>query len=151
MLQSTENDETWGVRTLMGVHDLYTRLDEVVDAVNVEPPLSRNSRKLIVSIPFPRKMGELAETLGVTKPAFTALADDLEKQGILRRERHPDDRRAWLLALTDQGETTRRGLMEQANHFVQGVIGLDHKDQTELTRLLDLIRETNGNTECPYS
>lgn len=151
MSHTTIDEETWGVRTLMGVHDLYTRLDKVVDEVNIDPPLSRNARKLIVSIPFPRKMGELADTLGVTKPAFTALADDLENQGILRRERHPDDRRAWLLALTEHGETARQALMEQANHFVQNVTGLTPTDQAELTRLLDLIRETNGNTECPYS
>lgn len=151
MSQSISNETTWGVRTLLGVHELYTRLEMIVDAVNIDPPLPQNARKLIVNLPFPRKMGELAETLSVTKPAFTALADTLEKQGIVRRERHPDDRRAWLLALTEDGEAARQSLMKQANLFVQQVTGLSDQDQAELTRLLDLIRETNGNTECPYS
>ena len=46
-------------------------------------------------------MSELKEELGVTATNVTALVDSLEKDGLVKRKRHPTDRRATVIELTD--------------------------------------------------
>ena len=47
-------------------------------------------------------MSELKEELGVTATNVTALVDSLEKDGLVTRKRHPTDRRATIVELTDK-------------------------------------------------
>lgn len=46
---------------------------------------------------------ELARWLGTSTANMTGLLDRGEALGLLRRSRRPDDRRMWLVELTDQG------------------------------------------------
>ena len=50
------------------------------------------------------RMGEIAEHLGVVQSAITPLVDRLEDQHIVERVRSREDRRVWLVALTDAGQ-----------------------------------------------
>jgi DNA-binding MarR family transcriptional regulator len=49
------------------------------------------------------KMNEVGAELGVTPRNVTKLVDGLEGEGLVRREPHPEDRRATLLRLTPEG------------------------------------------------
>ena len=49
------------------------------------------------------RMGEIADHLGVVQSAITPLVDRLEDQQIVRRVRSRDDRRVWLVELTESG------------------------------------------------
>jgi len=51
----------------------------------------------------PAKMKTLADALGLSARNMTAVADSLEREGLLRRVAHPSDRRAILLELTQDG------------------------------------------------
>ncbi len=51
------------------------------------------------------RMGEIAEHLGVVQSAITPLVDRLETQGLVERVRSTEDRRVWLVALTQEGQT----------------------------------------------
>ncbi|MGH3103910.1 MAG: MarR family winged helix-turn-helix transcriptional regulator [Gaiellaceae bacterium] len=51
-------------------------------------------------------MASLGAELGVTPRYVTSLVDGLEALGHVRRRPHPDDRRAIIVELTEQGETT---------------------------------------------
>ncbi|MCC2277676.1 MarR family transcriptional regulator [Streptomyces sp. ET3-23] len=57
---------------------------------------------------------DLAGEIGLDRSGVTRRATRLEEAGLLRREPHPDDRRATLLALTETGQrvvqTTRQRL-----------------------------------------
>jgi DNA-binding MarR family transcriptional regulator len=46
---------------------------------------------------------ELAANLDVTRGNMTGLIDGLEREGWIRRENHPDDRRGLLIILTEEG------------------------------------------------
>ncbi len=46
---------------------------------------------------------QLMTQLGTDTAGMTKLLDRLEDKGLLRRRRHPDDRRAIIIELTDQG------------------------------------------------
>jgi DNA-binding MarR family transcriptional regulator len=49
----------------------------------------------------PKSLGEF---LGLTQGSMTALVDRVEAAGLLRREKHPTDRRSQVLRLTESGE-----------------------------------------------
>src|SRR5688500_5434068 len=50
-----------------------------------------------------RRMGDLAQQLGVTARALTPVTDGLEAEGLIKRVVDPADRRAFRLELTDAG------------------------------------------------
>jgi DNA-binding MarR family transcriptional regulator len=58
-------------------------------------------------------MGDVASILGVVPRAVTPQVDALEQAGLVRRRTDPDNRRAILLDLTDEGAEVRRALVEQ--------------------------------------
>lgn len=53
----------------------------------------------------PQIMSELGHDLGITPRYVTVLVDHMEDEGLVRRTRHPSDRRATLIELTDAGRT----------------------------------------------
>src|SRR5690606_13496829 len=48
---------------------------------------------------------ELADMMGITRGAMTGLIDSLEREGMITREKHPDDRRMVKLLLTAKGRS----------------------------------------------
>jgi DNA-binding MarR family transcriptional regulator len=48
----------------------------------------------------PNTQIELGRMLWIDRTSMTAMIDDLEARDYVRRERHPDDRRAYLVSLT---------------------------------------------------
>jgi DNA-binding MarR family transcriptional regulator len=56
----------------------------------------------------PMSMGELAAALEIDPANATAVVDDLESQGVVRRRPHPTDRRAKLVEATRKGKDMAR-------------------------------------------
>ena len=50
------------------------------------------------------RMKELAEKMGVTTGTLTVMVDRLERNGFLSRKPHEQDRRSYLVVLTDKGK-----------------------------------------------
>ncbi|HEY3471120.1 MAG TPA: MarR family transcriptional regulator [Amycolatopsis sp.] len=88
------------------------------------------------------RMGEVKRRLGVTGRAITSAVDALERDGLLRREPDPTDRRASLLAITDAG---RRRLAEieriQRGHADETFSVLDENERKTLLELLSRLEE----------
>ena len=55
-------------------------------------------------VPGPRTPAELADAAGVTRATMTGLSDTLERDGFVKREPDPDDRRMMSVRLTPAGE-----------------------------------------------
>ena len=57
----------------------------------------------------PAPVGELVRVFGVKQSTFTSLLDRLERDGLVRREPNPADRRSFLIHITERGRelTTR--------------------------------------------
>jgi DNA-binding MarR family transcriptional regulator len=58
----------------------------------------------------PAPVGELVRVFGVKQSTFTSLLDRLERSGLVRRELNPEDRRSFLIHITEEGRDLGRRL-----------------------------------------
>lgn len=78
------------------------------DALNLRP-IQLGALLLIRSNPGSRQ-SDIAEALGIQRPNFVTMMDELDGRGLTRRTTSATDRRSYSLALTQQGEA----LVQQA-------------------------------------
>lgn len=82
--------------------------------------------------------GELGHRLGLTSGGVTALTGRLIEAGYVTRERHPDDGRMRLLAVTPAGAERLREHMEPVLEPVDETLGRLSRAEAELvTQVLD--------------
>lgn len=62
----------------------------------------------VLGIHGPLKMKDLSDKLGVTTGTLTVSIDKLEGGGFVRRVANPNDRRSWLIELTEKGQATHQ-------------------------------------------
>ena len=93
------------------------------------------------------RMQVLAESVVLSRSGVTRLVDRLEREGLVRREASPEDRRGAYAVLTEEG--TRAYLKARPNHY-QGIREhftrhLDTDDlqamQTALAKLRDTVQD----------
>ncbi len=68
----------------------------------------------------------LCRKLQITSATMTGILDRLEKMSLIKRQRHPEDRRAILVCLTGQGFSHAReinGIMVEANQEFLSQLG----------------------------
>jgi len=91
-------------------------------------------------------MSELAKRVLLTRSGMTRLTDRLEKQGLLKRESCPNDRRAIYVVITEKGLQERERAWEVyragiAEHFAAY---LDEQDTFEIDRICWMIAKRNS-------
>jgi DNA-binding MarR family transcriptional regulator len=87
----------------------------------------------------PMSMGELAEAMDIDPPNATVLVDDLESQGLVRRQPHPTDRRAKLVEATRRGKALARRADEILATPPKGLTELSSDELAKLLRILSAI------------
>ncbi|MEU6536988.1 MarR family transcriptional regulator [Streptomyces sp. NPDC047000] len=89
----------------------------------------------------PLRMRDLSEMTGVAPRTATSIVDSLERDGLVERVRHPHDRRAFLLRLTDDGVRCHREAEEVDRvALAEATGGLDAEDRERFRELLGRIR-----------
>ncbi len=135
------------IQAIMGVYALYWKLEEAFDCV--ETDLSHLECHMLIKLDQPKRMGVLAADMLTVPSTITATADGLEKAGLLTRERDPEDRRAWLLVLTEQGQEMRNMLVSVAGDLFHRASGLDVDETAQFARLARKIRDNILKTGIP--
>jgi DNA-binding MarR family transcriptional regulator len=83
----------------LGLHSAQAFAAELVE-------LGLNPNRFGLLVHLARAEGQtqqrLAETLGIHRNTMVSLIDDLEARGLVERRRHPSDRRAYAIHLTEQ-------------------------------------------------
>ncbi|MHA6759635.1 MarR family winged helix-turn-helix transcriptional regulator [Streptacidiphilus sp. PAMC 29251] len=128
-----------------------TRLRTFVDARLRERGASvarLRAMRMLAAAPEPLRMRDLGEMLGIAARTTTTVVDSLERDGLVERIRHPVDRRAFLLALTETGrarhieaEAVDRAALAAATG------GLDAGERARLRELLAKLRDTIAEQE----
>jgi DNA-binding MarR family transcriptional regulator len=80
---------------------------------------------------------ECAERAGVTRGTITGLLDGLERDGWVKREPHPEDRRCLVVQLTDQGQQNLTKMLP--DHFCRTTGLMAHLSLTEQQTLIKLL------------
>lgn len=99
----------------------------------------------VVAAGGPVSAGAVRRELGVTLPSVTSAVDHLERAGLVRRSRSPEDRRIALIALTERGAKALRrfwGLQHLGHRGMTRL--LDPSERRELARLLGRLRAGLG-------
>jgi len=135
------------IQAMMGVYALYWTLGESFDCI--ETDLSHQECHMLIKLDQPKRMGILAADMLTVPSTITATADALEEAGYLARQRDPEDRRAWLLVLTEQGEEARNMLVTVAGELFQTASGLNAEETAEFARLARKIRDNILKTGIP--
>lgn len=97
----------------------------------------------------PRTPAGLAEAAGVTRATMTGLIDTLERDGFVKREPDPHDRRMMLVSLTPAAIEFLRGFMPGHFRAITAIMGqLSESERKTLVRLLGKIsRQTAERAE----
>ena len=82
----------------------------------------------------PRKMADLAETLGVTPRAVTTLVDALEGEDLVRRTAHPTDRRITMINITGDGARVEQQFAALQGSLLELFADLDEADAAAMQR-----------------
>jgi len=87
------------------------------------------------------QMRALSRFLMVTGGNVTGLTDELERDGLVAREAHPDDRRAWIVRLTAKGRRAFEAMAQQHEQWIVELFaGLDAKTVQQLYTQLGTLR-----------
>ncbi|MFJ6215390.1 MarR family winged helix-turn-helix transcriptional regulator [Streptomyces sp. NPDC092296] len=108
--------------------------------------------RTLATSPEPLRMRDLGDILNIAARTVTTMADTLEREGLVTRLRHPEDRRAYLLTLTDLGRS-RHIEAEQVDReaLASATGGLADQDRATLRRLLGVLRATVADTSSAPS
>jgi DNA-binding MarR family transcriptional regulator len=83
---------------------------------------------------------ELSEHLRIAPRSTTEVVDGLQERGLVQRRPDPGDRRATLIALTDQGAEVGRAIQAardaDAERFFSSLSAADRADLARILRLL---------------
>jgi MarR family transcriptional regulator, 2-MHQ and catechol-resistance regulon repressor len=84
----------------------------------------------------PLKQGEIGTKILKSSGNITMVVDNLERRGLVRRERESGDRRCVTVSLTDEGESLIAGIFPRhAASIVRELSVLNESEQRELGRL----------------
>jgi DNA-binding MarR family transcriptional regulator len=96
----------------------------------------------------PQRMRDLSEMLGIAARTTTTIVDSLENDGLVERVRHPEDRRAFLLTLTEAGRVHyEQAEATDARALADATSALSGEEREQLRVLLGKIRAAVGETE----
>jgi DNA-binding MarR family transcriptional regulator len=85
----------------------------------------------------PITLRALAESMSTDAPAATVIVNDLEERGLVRREPHPDDRRAKVVSVTAEGKRVLRALASVPDPVPPNFDALDEGDVANFLRVAE--------------
>lgn len=90
-------------------------------------------------------MRVIGQRLQVHPTSVTNAVDRLEADGFVRRDRHPDDRRAVLVRITTAGKTVARQATDRLNSAVFADVGITDEEAATLVSVLADLRRAAGD------
>jgi DNA-binding MarR family transcriptional regulator len=88
------------------------------------------------------RLSTLAEHLHIAPRSTTEVVDGLQERGLVERRPDPEDRRATLVALTDEGTRVGAAIRAARNAEAERFFGdLDEADRADLARILRTLRD----------
>lgn len=86
---------------------------------------------------------QLCDQFAVDKAQATRAITSLVEKGLLKREKNPDDKREYLIALTDEGKIIKKKLLVEMKHWRDTLKGDMSED--ELDRITEILTKFRLN------
>jgi DNA-binding MarR family transcriptional regulator len=139
-------EQMHAVTSLMRVQQLVlARLDELLKPHG----LTFARYEALVLLTFSRAgalpLGKMGRRLQVHPTSVTSIVDRLEGSGLVRRRRHPDDKRTVLAEITDAGRATVDAATSALVGAEFGLGRLSTQELQQLSRLLRPVRQAAGD------
>jgi DNA-binding MarR family transcriptional regulator len=122
-----------------GFGKLFLRTHRLLDRRMTETGTSFARTKILICIERGSgdRAADIASYLGIAPRTVTEALDGLERDGLIRREPDPLDRRVKRLSLTPEGGEAVRATEPVRKRLIEEVFGtLDATDREELARLI---------------
>jgi DNA-binding MarR family transcriptional regulator len=85
-------------------------------------------------------MKDIADHLRITPPSVTAMIAQMEKNGMVKRQIDPDDRRRVSIILSKKAKTIYASILQKKNEVLQQMVSrLSLKDKKELERIITIL------------
>lgn len=95
------------------------------------------------------RMGDLSRRMMVTSGNVTGITDQLEAEGLVRREYSPQDRRSLTVRMTPNGRRVFRRMAKAYERWIAGMFdGLRPPDRIQLLKLLGTLKDDLHETEA---
>lgn len=103
--------------------------------------LATYSTLLLIAETPDQRQSTLADTLGIERPNFVAIVEELERRGLITRTRDLDDRRAYCLNATTEGLALADQAVKACQAHEEKLFGqLSAEDRAQLDRILRQFR-----------
>lgn len=113
-----------------------------LDVPGLTPGRMRALRALLHA-ESPMRIGELATRLSMAPRSATTVIDDLAEMGLVQRVLDPDDRRATLIQVTDDGERLHADAETARRRVAEEILrALSHSELETLHDLLNRVTAT---------
>jgi DNA-binding MarR family transcriptional regulator len=131
-------------RVAEALRDYYLRAHRVIDRRMTAQGTSFARHKLLIMIAKqgPMRSIDIAAALGQAPRTVTEGIDGLERDGLVRRDPDPDDRRAKRISLTEAGDAAVRASEPERARFIVDTLGV--LTVAERDQLVALIGKLNG-------
>ena len=117
--------------------------------------LTREQLRVIFLLSFKGRAspGEVAESFGVPKANVTSVIDRLVGKGLVSRRENPDDRRSYILSLTEEGRSQVERLHEIGTARIKRVLERMPDEalvslRTGLESLITILKEEGEANGC---
>jgi len=119
---------------------VYLRLMRLMDRRMAEQGASFARTKLLLLLERngPRRSTDIAEVFGHSPRTVTEAIDALEREGLVRRDPDPEDRRAKLVSITQEGRAAVASSEPVRQQLIDQIFGaLSQAERQSLQALLD--------------
>jgi DNA-binding MarR family transcriptional regulator len=96
----------------------------------------------VAAAPLPLSVAQIGRAMGLTRQAVQRLANEMERDGLLRFAPNPNHQRAKLVVLTARGQSAYAAAMKRQNPWAQAIAqGLTVQQIAAATAVLKRLRQ----------
>ncbi len=140
MLSAPHNADDVALAAFDALFEIAARLGELMERGLAERGLTSSRAEVLFRLHGggPMMQRELSDALRCTPRHVTGLVDQLEADGLAKREPHPTDRRATLVTLTPEGTNLAVRIFDEREAAARAMLGdLPH---TALATTVEVLR-----------
>src|SRR6478609_8453909 len=147
-------DEVFGVsdRSLAGHNISHGRFGVLMLLWRSVQPRAATLMGADACVAGPRTPAELADAAGVTRATMTGLVDTLERDGLVKREPDPNDRRMMSVVLTPKGEKFLQNFLPGHFKLISSLMAtLTEAERKALVSLLMKVQQHATNLKAEHA